>query len=116
MRRIFPRCWFNEATTEAGSDAPGYYHECDNPWFPSVLDEETLDLEKYPDRYSHVWLGDYARAFEGAYYASVLAQARAEGRIGKVAADRDPSASTVWTGRLAQRHICSTRNAAMTQR
>ena len=26
-RRIFPRCWFNEKTTEAGRDAPGYYHE-----------------------------------------------------------------------------------------
>ena len=24
-RRIFPRCWFNEATTEAGRDALGYY-------------------------------------------------------------------------------------------
>src|ERR1700756_1509638 len=27
VRRIFPRCWFNEATTEAGRDALGYYHE-----------------------------------------------------------------------------------------
>jgi phage terminase large subunit len=26
-RRIFPRCWFNEKTTEAGRDALGYYHE-----------------------------------------------------------------------------------------
>jgi phage terminase large subunit len=26
-RRILPRCWFNEATTEAGRDALGYYHE-----------------------------------------------------------------------------------------
>ena len=26
-RRIFPRCWFNERTTEAGRDALGYYHE-----------------------------------------------------------------------------------------
>lgn len=24
-RRIFPRCWFNELTTEAGRDALGYY-------------------------------------------------------------------------------------------
>ena len=31
--------------------------------------------------------GDYAKAFEGAYIAQVLAQARAEGRIGRVAAD-----------------------------
>lgn len=26
-RRIFPRIWFNEATTEAGREALGYYHE-----------------------------------------------------------------------------------------
>jgi terminase large subunit-like protein len=27
VRRIFPRCWFNETTTEAGRDALGFYHE-----------------------------------------------------------------------------------------
>lgn len=60
----------------------------ENPWFPTVLDgERQLDLEKYPDRYSHIWLGDYARAFEGAYFASVLNDARKQGRIGKVSAD-----------------------------
>ena len=26
-RRIFPRCWFNEKTTEGGRDALRYYHE-----------------------------------------------------------------------------------------
>ena len=26
-RRVFPRCWFNDSTTEAGRDALGYYHE-----------------------------------------------------------------------------------------
>jgi phage terminase large subunit len=60
----------------------------DNPWFPSVLeDERRTDLTLYPDRYAHVWEGDYVRAFEGAYFAPLLAQARAQGRIGKVAAD-----------------------------
>ena len=60
----------------------------DNPWFPSVLEEERqLDLGKFADRYHHVWEGDYARAFEGAYFAGVLAEARQKGRIGKVAAD-----------------------------
>jgi phage terminase large subunit len=60
----------------------------DNPWFPTVLDEErTLDLDKYPDRYAHVWLGDYAKAFEGAYFSKLLNEAAKEGRIGKVAAD-----------------------------
>ena len=60
----------------------------DNPWLPAVLDEERrLDLALYPDRYEHIWEGDYVRAFEGAYFADLLAQARREGRIGKVAAD-----------------------------
>jgi phage terminase large subunit len=39
----------------------------DNPWFPAVLEEERrLDLEIYPERYRHIWEGDYASAFEGA--------------------------------------------------
>jgi phage terminase large subunit len=60
----------------------------DNPWFPEVLEaERNLDLERYPDRYHHVWEGDYARAFEGAYFARDLTKARQEGRIGKVARD-----------------------------
>lgn len=60
----------------------------DNPWFPKVLDDERrLDLELYPDRYEHIWEGDYARAFEGAYFAQQLAVARQQGRIGKVPAD-----------------------------
>src|SRR5690349_15369286 len=57
----------------------------DNPWFPRVLEEERgLDLALYPDRYDHIWEGDYVRAFEGAYFAEMLAQAKREGRIGKV--------------------------------
>jgi phage terminase large subunit len=27
VRRVFPQCWFNKATTEAGLDALGFYHE-----------------------------------------------------------------------------------------
>lgn len=60
----------------------------DNPWFPDVLKEERLlDRKLYPERYEHIWEGDYARAFEGAYFASLLSEARAQGRIGKVVAD-----------------------------
>ena len=60
----------------------------DNPWFPDVLTEERLlDQKLYPERYDHIWEGEYARAFEGAYFASLLSEARAQGRIGKVAAD-----------------------------
>jgi phage terminase large subunit len=60
----------------------------DNPWFPDVLEQERqLDLSLYPDRYDNIWEGDYARTFEGAYFAPMLAEAKAQGRIGKVAAD-----------------------------
>jgi phage terminase large subunit len=60
----------------------------DNPWLTGPLkDERQTDLKLYPDRYPHIWEGDYARAFEGAYFAAVLAQAKAECRIGFVAAD-----------------------------
>lgn len=60
----------------------------DNPWFPAVLEAERLeDMEKRPDQYDHVWEGDYVKVFEGAYYASQLTAAKAEGRIGNVSAD-----------------------------
>jgi len=60
----------------------------DNPWFPKILDDERkTDLALYPDRYAHIWEGDYVRAFEGAYFAALLAEARTQGRIGKVVAD-----------------------------
>ena len=60
----------------------------DNPWFPDVLEQERkLDLERYPERYGHIWEGEYATATEGAYFAALLAKAKAEQRIGKVAAD-----------------------------
>lgn len=60
----------------------------DNPWFPAVLeDERKHDLEAYPERYDHVWEGGYATAFDGAYFAGLLAQAKRDGRIGKVTAD-----------------------------
>jgi phage terminase large subunit len=59
----------------------------DNPWFPAVLQEERLtDLKLYPERYDHIWEGGYAKAFEGAYYARLLNEARAQ-RIGVISAD-----------------------------
>jgi phage terminase large subunit len=60
----------------------------DNPfWTPELEAERKLDLELYPERYEHIWEGAYATAFEGAYFAKLLTQARAQGRIGRVAAD-----------------------------
>jgi len=60
----------------------------DNPWFPSVLEQERQDcLRATPDQYAHIWEGEYATVLEGAYFAADLARAREEGRIGRVAAD-----------------------------
>lgn len=60
----------------------------DNPWWNAEMEaERQLDLKLYPDRYDHIWEGDYAKAFEGAYFSAGLAKCRADGRIGRVAAD-----------------------------
>jgi phage terminase large subunit len=60
----------------------------DNPWFTSELEQERQDcLRMQPDQYDHIWEGGYLTVAAGAYYAQHLAQAKNEGRIGKVAAD-----------------------------
>lgn len=41
----------------------------DNPWFPSVLEEERQhDYENSRDRYAHVWLGEYEPVAIGAIW------------------------------------------------
>jgi phage terminase large subunit len=60
----------------------------DNPFFTAELEaERQLELKLYPERYPHTWEGDYARAFEGAYFARLLTEAKLKGRICCVAAD-----------------------------
>lgn len=60
----------------------------DNPWFTSELEQERLDcLRMQPDQYDHIWDGGYVTVIDGAYYAKDIAQARQDGRIGRVAAD-----------------------------
>lgn len=60
----------------------------DNPWFPSVLEQERQDcLRDDPDQYPHIWEGDYATVLAGAYFARSIADAKAQGRITRVPAD-----------------------------
>lgn len=60
----------------------------DNPWFPSVLEDERRDcLKNDPDQYDYIWEGGYVTAQAGAYFAKHLAEARMQGRIGFVAPD-----------------------------
>lgn len=69
----------------------------DNPFFPSVLEEERLEcLQHDPDMYEHIWEGAYATMNKGAYYAAALTLARSEGRISKVAADPLMTKYAVW--------------------
>lgn len=69
----------------------------DNPWFPRVLDEERRDdLEKRPERYGHVWEGEYATVFDGAYFAQHLTKAQLQGRIGFFAPDPLMTTYAIW--------------------
>lgn len=54
----------------------------DNPFRSEASEvERLLELERYPDRYPHTYEGEYARAFEGAYFAKMLAEAAMQQRI-----------------------------------
>lgn len=69
----------------------------DNPWFPSVLEQERTDCARsQPDQYPHIWEGDYATVLTGAYYAAAISEARSQGRIGKVAKDPLMQVRAFW--------------------
>lgn len=60
----------------------------DNPKFPEKLERDRQrDLAERPDQYPHVWEGEFATVVEGAYFAKSLIEAKAQNRIGRVAAD-----------------------------
>lgn len=69
----------------------------DNPWFPKTLDEERQYDERHrSDQYGHIWEGEYARVYDGAYFASQLNEARKAGRIGALNADPLMTYRAVW--------------------
>ena len=69
----------------------------DNPWFPSILNKTRLeDKEKRPDQYEHVWEGDFVSVVDGAYYAKALSDAKAQGRITRVAQDPLMATYAIW--------------------
>jgi phage terminase large subunit len=81
-----------------------------NPWFPNELEaERQFDLINSPDQYAHVWNGDYAAVTDGAYFASALTQAKAEGRIGNVSPDPLMTFRAFWDigGTGAKADACS---------
>lgn len=69
----------------------------DNPWFPKVLEQERLDcLSATPERYGHIWEGEYATVLEGAYFARHLTDAQLEGRISFYSRDQLSKVYAVW--------------------
>jgi phage terminase large subunit len=93
----------------------------DNPKFPAKLERDRLrDLKDQPDQYDHIWEGGYATTLVGSYFAQHIAVAKAEGRIGRVAADplmqlrafvdiggtsRKSDAFTIWIAQFVGKEI-----------
>lgn len=69
----------------------------DNPRFPDIL-KRTMDRDRIdrPERFEHIWEGDFADVFEGAYYTTELLAARHQGRICKVEHEPLLPVHTVW--------------------
>ena len=64
------------------------YH--DNPWFPDVLrDEMEYDQRRDPDKWSHVWMGEYKRNSEARVFKNWITEEfeRPEGTIYRLGAD-----------------------------
>jgi phage terminase large subunit len=81
----------------------------ENLWFPSELEVERTDcLRITPEQYGHIWEGDYASVLTGAYYATCLADARRQGRIGRVTADPLMLTRCYWDIGGAGRHSDAT--------
>jgi phage terminase large subunit len=69
----------------------------DNPWFTAELETERQNcLRMTPDDYPHIWDGDYVTVASGAYFAKQINAARADGRIGRVAADPLMTTRAIW--------------------
>lgn len=69
----------------------------DNPWFPPELEtERRYDEAHSPHTYGNIWEGEYAGVQEGAYFTAQLRDAKAQGRIGRVAADPLVQVRACW--------------------
>lgn len=69
----------------------------DNPWFPAKLERERQsDMKNRPEKYAHIWEGDFVTVVEGAYYAQHITQAKQDGRVARVAADPLMTYRAVW--------------------
>lgn len=69
----------------------------DNPWFPAVLEEERLHLEKTdPEEYAHVWDGACRTVVAGAIYGKEMLAMVEDRRICRVPYDPKLPVHTIW--------------------
>lgn len=69
----------------------------DNPWFKGALERtRQRDLIDRPEQYAHIWEGDFATIFVGAYYAKEMNATRVEGRIGNFPWNSELPVHTAW--------------------
>jgi phage terminase large subunit len=69
----------------------------DNPFkTDEILKEVELDKKNYPEDFNHIWLGEYDTSFHGHYYAKLLEDAKAEGRITEVPRKSGVDIVAVW--------------------
>jgi len=71
----------------------------DNPWFPSVLEEERVyDLANNPDRYAHIWDGEYEPVAIGAIWDRQTLHAHRIHKVpemGRIVVAVDPAVSNL---------------------
>jgi phage terminase large subunit len=69
----------------------------DNPWFPQVLEDDRLEcLEKSPDKYPWIWLGQLYVNIEAAVYGKWIEAAKTAGRFREGLYDPDLPVYTAW--------------------
>lgn len=69
----------------------------DNPFFPDVLNQERLRLQKNdPTAYKHVWEGEFDERYFGGIYATYVDGARKEGRVCPVPYKAGIPVITAW--------------------
>lgn len=70
----------------------------DNPWFPSVLEDERIHAKATmrEDEYRHIWEGRCKPAVDGAIYFDEVASAEREGRIRDVPNDVMLKTHAIW--------------------
>jgi phage terminase large subunit len=69
----------------------------DNPFLTEeILREVELDKKNYPQDFNHIWLGEYDTSFHGHYYAKLLEDAKADGRITSVPQKAGVEIITAW--------------------